>query len=563
MSETPLPGEIVEADETEPDQGHPRKWLILATVSSGLVLGILNVSLVNIAIPALIEEFGTTVSGASWVVNAFNITQAVLLLSFGRLADRYGQRRVYLTALSIFSLASLACGLAGSVDQLIAFRVLQAVGSAGIVPISLIILLSVFPRHQHGLATGLWGAFGNAAAIIGPPVGGALITYGSWHWIFFMSLLVGIVAAILAFLFVPEMRREAAGSSLDGGGIGLSAAALFCLTLGIIQGNSWGWRSAQVLGLLAAAVVFLVAFLLWQNRARSPMLNLSLFRIRPFSAANAMGVVGGIGMAGSTLLIVLFMINVLGYSELQAALTMIPASIVAMILSPFAGRLIDRLGPRYLGAVGTIFFAVAFFLFSQLRSDSSFWDVIWRQLFIGVALSVHMPAITAAGLTSLPLRASGVGSGMISTARQFGNILGIALLLAIYGHAALAGTEATVVRATEYVVTRQDLSAEVKEEATRVIERNAEEGGAAAAASGSFFDPAAGLSDAFGGRVSAEVTDSLDADLTAIAQSEMGRSYMWPFLVAAMFAVFGLPLAFLLGRRLGEAREPEAEESRA
>jgi EmrB/QacA subfamily drug resistance transporter len=526
-------------------------------VSLGLVLGVLNVSLVNIAIPTLIREFSSTVSGVSWVVNAFGITQAVLLLSFGRLADRYGQRRAFLTALSIFTPASLACGLAGSVGQLIAFRVVQAIGAAGMVPISLIILLSVFPRRQHGLATGLWGAFGNAAAIIGPPVGGVLIEYASWHWIFFMSVPVGIAAAVMTFLFVPEMRRDAAESTLDFGGIGLSAVALFCLTLGIIEGNAWGWGSPPVLGLLAGAVIFLAVFLLWQNRAPSPMLDLRLFTIRPFSAANAMGVFGGIGLAGSTLLLVLFMINVLGYSEWQAAVTMIPASIVAMILSPFAGRLIDRVGPRYLGAAGTVLFAIAFVLFSQLRVDSSYFDVVWRQVFIGMALSLHMPALTSAGLTSLPLRSSGVGSGMISTARQFGNIFGVALLLAIYGHAAFAGTEATVAKATEYVASQAQLSPALKDQTIRLVEENFAREGAAAAASGGFFDPAAGLSQELAGSAAPDMVESLRAGLHAIAREEMGRSYMWPFLVAAFFSILGLPMALLLGRRLGDHWAPE------
>lgn len=539
------------------DAGHPRKWLILVTVSLGLVLGILNATLVNIAFPALVREFDTTVSQVSWVVNAFSITLAVLLLSFGRLADRYGQKRVFVTALSIFTVASLACGLAGSVNQLIAFRVVQAMGSAGVVPISLIILLAVFPRHQHGLATGLWGAFGNVAAVIGPPVGGVLIEYASWHWIFFLNVPVGITAVVMAYLFVPEMKRDTADSSLDFGGIGLSALALFCLTLGIIQSNAWGWGSVPVLGLLSGAVVSLGLFLFWQNRARSPMLDLSLFRIRPFSAANSMGVVGGIGMAGATLLIVLYMINVLGYSEWQAAIAMTPAAIVSMILSPFAGRLVDRVGPRYLGAAGTVFFAISFVLFSQLRADSSFVDVAWRQVFVGIAMSVHMPALTAAGLTSLPLRSSGVGSGMISTARQFGNIFGVALLLAIYGHAAFAGTEAAVTKATEYVAGQAQLSPIIREEAVRVVENNAMREGAAAAAAGSFFDPTAGLSEALAGAADPNTIESLRVGLTAVARDEMGRSYRWPFLTAAFFAILGLPPAFLLGRRLGDHRVVE------
>lgn len=545
-------------DNGSHEQGNPHKWLILVTVSLGLILAILDVSVVNLAIPALIRDLETTVSGVSWVINGYNIAQAVLLLSFGRLADRYGQRRVFLLSLSLFTLFSLGCGFAASVDQLIGFRLGQAVGAAGVVPISLIILLGAFPPHQHGLATGLWGAIGTLAAVIGPPIGGLFIEYASWHWIFFMNVPVGIVAIILAIIVVPEMRRDTASASLDLGGIGLSAAALFCLTLAIIQGNTWQWGSPTVVGLLVASAVLLGAFLLWQRRSRSPMLNLSLFKIRSFSAANAMSVLSGVGMGGGVLLFVLFMVNVLGYTELRAAIVMIPMAAVAMVLTPFAGRLVDTLGPRQLAAAGTVLFAIAFALLSQLRADAGVWSLAWRQIIMGMALSVHMPALTAAGLTSLPMRSSGVGSGMIGTSRQFGAVLGVALLLAIYGHTAFASTEAAVVQATGYVEAHETLPPAVKEQIIDLVEKNASsEAAAAAAAAGGFFDPAAGLSGAAGEALDAETVQSVRADLVGIARAELGKAFKWPFLVAALLAIAALPLAFFLGRRLGEHKIQE------
>lgn len=539
------------------EQGHPHKWLVLVTVSLGLILAILDISVVNIAIPALIRDLGTTVSGVSWVINGYNITQAVLLLSFGRLADRYGQRRVFLFSLSLFTLFSLACGFSANIDQLIGFRLGQAVGAAGIVPISLIILLGAFPPHQHGLATGLWGAIGTVAAVVGPPVGGLFIEYASWNWIFFMNVPVGIVAVVLAILVVPEIRRDTESASLDLGGIGLSAAALFCLTLGIIQGNTWRWASPTVVGLLVGSAVLLAAFLLWQKRSRSPMLDLRLFRIRAFSAANAMGILSGVGMGGAVLLFVLFMVNVLGYTELRAAIVMIPMAAVAVILTPFAGRLVDTLGPRQLAAAGTILFAIAFALLSQLRADSGVWSLAWRQIILGIAMSLHMPALTAAGLTSLPMRSSGVGSGMIGTSRQFGMVLGVALLLAIYGHTAYTSSEATVAKATAHVTAYETLTPVTKERVIDLVRRNAERDAAAAAAAGGFFDPAAGLSEAMGTSVDTDIMESIRADLVGIARAELGKAFMWPFLVAALLAIAALPLAFMLGRRLGDHRVRE------
>jgi EmrB/QacA subfamily drug resistance transporter len=534
-------------------QGHPRKWLILLTVSLGMMLGVFNIALVNIAVPALVRDLGSTVGGVSWVLNAFNITQGVLLLSFGRLADRYGQRRIFLISLAVFTLFSLACGFAQNVEQLIIFRIFQGIGSAGMVPVSLVILLGAFPRRQHGLATGLWGALGQAAAILGPPVGGLLIGYASWHWIFFMNVPLGVIAVVTGFLFVPEMRRDAESPGLDLPGIGLSAATLFCLTLAIIQGNTWGWRSVEVLALLAGFVVLLAAFLVWEYRSRSPMLNLRLFRIRPFSAASGMSLIGGVGMAAG-LMQILLMINLLGFNETKAALVMIPASCLTLVLSPFAGRLVDLFGPRYLGAIGAVFFVAGFALFSTLRADATVGALVWRTLFIGFAMAVSMPALTAAGLGSLPLRSSGVGSGMISTGRQVGHVIGLALLLAIYGHAAVAATDTTVTRATAYVATREDLSPALREEIVRLVERNAEETGKAEAAAGGFFDPAAGLDDTLAGRVDAGTVASLEAGFSTIAKDESGRAYMWPFLMGALVELLALPLAFLLGRRLGDLR---------
>lgn len=539
------------------DRGHPRKWLILVAVSLGMILGILDVTVVNIAVPALIRDLGATVGQISWVLNAYNIAQAVLLLSFGRLADRYGQRLVFVISLALFTLASLACGLAASIDQLVGFRIVQAIGAAGMIPVSLIALLGAFPAHQHGLATGLWGAMGTLAGVAGPPIGGLLIEYASWHWIFFMNVPVGIVAVLMAILFVPEVRRDTKSASLDVAGIGLSTAALFCLTLALVQGNSWHWDSAPVIGLFLATAVLFALFVLWEHRSRSPMLDLRLFRIKAFSSSNAMGVVGGIGMGGSTLLLVLFLVNVLGYTELRAAIAMIPIAFVAMVLTPVAGRLVDRLGPRQLAAAGTALFAVAFALFAQLRADSTVGDVVWREVFLGLGMGVHMPALTAAGLTSLPARSSGVGSGMLSTARQVGAVVGIALLLAIYSQTAFSGTVATVDKATAYVAAQQQLTPGLRTELREIIVSNADENGAAAAAAGNFFDPAYGVAEALEGRVETAVLASISADLTAIGRNELGKAFMWPFLIPSLVSLMAAPLALLLGRRLGDQRVPE------
>jgi EmrB/QacA subfamily drug resistance transporter len=544
-------------------EGQSRKWLILVAVSLGMMLGIFNIALVNIAVPALMRDLNSSVTGVSWVLNAFNITSAVLLLSFGRLADRFGPRRVFLISISVFTLFSLACGFAHNVEQLIAFRIVQGIGSAGIVPVSLVILLRSFPAEERGLATGTWGAFGQVAAILGAPVGGLLIGTLSWHWIFFMNVPLGVAAAVMSFLVVPNFDRQREVTGLDLPGIGLSAGSLFCLTLAIIQGNKWGWSSGRVLGLFGSFVVGLAVFAVWESRARNPMLDLRLLRIRAFSTATGMSVLGGVGMAAGSLMLILFMINVLGYSETKAAIVMIPTSGLTLVLSPFAGRLVDVIGPRYLAAAGSLLFAVGFSLFATLRADATVMSIVWRAMFIGAGMAVNMPSVMAAGLTAVPVRSNGVGSGMMNTGQQVGNVIGLTVLLAIYAHGAIVGTAATVTDASAHVMAQQALSPALKEEAVRLVQQNADRHGVAQAEAGAFFQPADGLAATLAGKTDAANITSLEADIEIIAKQHSARAYAWSFLVGGLAALLNLPFAFQLGRRLGDTRVSGRKDSRA
>ncbi|MBN1460742.1 MAG: MFS transporter [Armatimonadetes bacterium] len=262
------------------DRSGIQKWLVLAAASTGLILGILDTTVVNIAVPALMRDLQASVMQVSWVLNGYSLGQAALFLTLGRLAERYGRRLIFVSSLVLFTLFSFACGLAPSVGWLVVFRVGQAVGAAGIVPISLIILLSAFPPAQHGLATGLWGAFGTLAGIIGPPVGGLLLQYASWRWIFFINVPIGIVAIGVSLLVVPELRRDTRAGGVDCLGIALSAGAIGCLILAIAEGNDWGWSSPTVLGLLAAALIFGSLFVWLEGRTKQPMVPIALFHVR-------------------------------------------------------------------------------------------------------------------------------------------------------------------------------------------------------------------------------------------------------------------------------------------
>ncbi|MGD0998822.1 MAG: MFS transporter, partial [Thermoleophilia bacterium] len=317
------------------DQGHPRKWWILVAVSVGMFMALLDVTIVNIAIPAIRNDLNTSLPHASWVLNAYSLVLAVSFLSMGRIGDKFGQKRVFIFGLATFTVFSLACGFAPTIDWLIAFRAGQGLGGAALLTISLAIVLGAFPRRQQGMAVGLWGALGTAAAAVGPTLGGLLVTKVGWHWIFFVNVPIGIAAVVFAALVIPA-RRQHAGTQggIDVPGIAIAAAGLFMFTLALVQGDSWGWTSPAILGLFAGAVVAYPAFMWWELRISQPMFPFKLLRIRSFTASNTAIMFIGMSMGGTFLMIVIFLVSVLGYSELKAALALTIMPVIALVIAP-------------------------------------------------------------------------------------------------------------------------------------------------------------------------------------------------------------------------------------
>ena len=415
------------------DQGNPRKWWILAAVSFGMFMALLDVTIVNIAIPAILDDLNTTVSKVSWVINAYSLSLAVLFLSMGRISDKYGQKLVFVAGLVLFTIFSLLCGLAPNIEWLVIFRVGQGVGGAAMAPISLAILLAAFPRRQHGMAVGIWGAMGTVAGAVGPTLGGILIEYLSWHWIFFVNVPIGFAA--LAHGAPPDPgtasrtgRRRASTSP----GILISAVGLFCLVLALIEGNDYGWTSARILILFAVAVASYPLFVWWENRTASPMFDFRLLRIRSFTAANTAMMFIGAALGGAMFLLIIFLVNVLGYSELKAAIAVTPMPLTGLIVAPNVGRLVDRIGPRIPAVIGALFFFAGLALLAQLDGESTVWDVTWRVVLLGAGIGFAMPTLSAAAMGSLPPQVAGVGSGALNTLRQVGFSVGLAIVVALF-----------------------------------------------------------------------------------------------------------------------------------
>ena len=533
-------------------EGHPRRWLILAAVSLGMFMTLLDVTIVNIAIPSIIRDFDTTVADATWVVNAYSLTLAVLFLSMGGLADRLGRKQVFLVGLTIFTVFSLLCGLAPSIGWLVAFRVGQGIGGAAMTPLSLAILFSVFPRRQTGMAFGIWGAVSATAVAVGPPLGGVLIEYGSWHWVFFINVPVGIGALIFGSAVIPKVREALAGTRIDYVGVVISAIGLFCLVLGLIQANDWGWTSARILTLFAVAIVSYPLFMWWELHTPSPMFDFRLLRIRSFTAANtAMMFIGG-ALGGGMFLLVIFLVSVLGYSELRAALAITPMALTALVLGPLVGRSVDKIGPRFLAAFGAFCFGTGMLLLAGLDAQSSALDATWRVVVIGVGMGFTFPTFSAAAMGSLPREVTGVGSGALNTLRQVGFSIGVAVLVAIFTAQMTTNVENAVREAQKYVESQSAIPAPARAAIAAQLQNAAEQ-----ARSGSVKPQDAGELVGDGpaaqpGSAQAQMEAKVQSELGAIFKDNIAQSFSLAYYVAALMAYLAIIPALLTGRRIGE-----------
>ena len=565
MTETPLPATArnggangADAPPAALDNGHPRKWLILWAVSLGMFMALLDVTIVNIAMPAIQEDFGVSWATASWVLNAYNLAMAALFLTMGRVADKFGQKLVFTTGLAVFTVFSLLCGLAPSINWLIAARFGQGVGGAMMMPVSLSILMGAFPKRQHGTAVGIWGALGTAAAALGPSIGGILVTYVNWHWIFFINVPIGIAAFIFAMIVVPERKRADAAGTVDIGGILLSAGGLFCLVLALTQGNDWGWTSWRTLLLFGIAFVCFPLFYWWETRIKHPMFDFRLLRIRSFTAANTAIMAMGTAMGASMLLLVIFMVNVMGYTELKAALAMTFMPFTALFVAPVAGRLNDRIGPRYLSAAGLSLFGIGLVLLAQLGAEASLPSVAWRLVIMGFGMGLSMPSLAAAAMGSLPPQFGGVGAGAFSTLRQIGLVLGVAVSISIFTHTVANEVQTAATKAVGYVAVQAEIPPQAKIQIIDGLKKTAalaahggsEAGQRLGGSQAQMPAPPAGPPDQVA-QIEAQ-QKSLQDKIGTFFKDQIAHAFTWPFYAAALAAFLGVIPALFTGRRLGE-----------
>jgi EmrB/QacA subfamily drug resistance transporter len=446
------------------DAVDPRAWKVLGVCMAGVFVVVLDATVVNIAFPALSADFaGTTRAGLSWVLNAYAVVFGALLVTAGRLADARGRRRAFLTGLVVFAVASGLCGVAPSVPLLVAARALQAVGAALLVPASLALLLPEFPASQRAAAVGLWGAAGAVAAASGPVLGALLVEGPGWRWVFYVNLPFCAAAVLLGRRVLRESTGTVTTSRPDVLGVLLVTAVFGLLSLGIVQGEQWGWGSIRVVGALLLAALLTPVLVLRSLRHPDPALPVTLFRVRSFSAATAATLLFGAAFFAMILCNVLFLTEVWGYSILRTAVAVLPSPLLAAVSAPIAGRLADRYGFRVVVVPGALSMVAAQLWFLTQTTADPDWltAVLPGSVLAGLAIGFAFAALGAAGAQALPPGQFGSGSAVGATARQLGAVVGVAGLVAVLGEPAPGELLASFHRAWGAIAVAAGLSAVV------------------------------------------------------------------------------------------------------
>jgi EmrB/QacA subfamily drug resistance transporter len=410
-----------------------RKWLTLFAVSFGLFMIMLDNTVVNVALPTMQRDLHVSISQLEWIVIAYALTFAALLITGGKLGDLYGRRRIFVIGLVIFTLSSLACGLASSAGFLIGARAVQGVGAALMNPATLSIIVATFPPKQRGTAIGIWAGVSALALAIGPLGGGLITEHINWNWIFFVNVPIGALAIVVSQLVIRESRDTSVEQSIDAPGLLTSGSGLFFLSYALVEGNRHGWTSPEILVFFALAVLALGSFVVFERRQRLAMLDLSLFRIGAFTGANIVAMLVSLSMFGVFFFVTLYVQNILHYRPAKAGATFLPMVLLIIFIAPIAGRLSDRIGSRWLMGGGMTLLGISLLLYERVTVHSNFWTLLPPMLVGGFGMAMTMSPMTSAAMGAVPVDKAGVGSGVLNSFRQVGGSLGIALMGAIVG----------------------------------------------------------------------------------------------------------------------------------
>jgi EmrB/QacA subfamily drug resistance transporter len=409
-----------------------RKWLALALLLGVQFMVVLDIAIVNVALPSIQQDLGFSERNLQWVVSAYALLFGGLLLLGGRVADLLGRRRLFIGGLVVFTLASLASGLAWSEAVLIGARAFQGFGAALITPAALSILTTTFTEgKERNTALGAWGAVGAFGAVAGVLLGGVLTSALSWHWIFYVNVPVGLLGLALAPFFLSE-SRDAHANSYDVPGAALVTGGLVTLVYAITQANNYGWGSLATIGLFTGAVALLGAFVAWEQRTAEPLMRFGILRLRTVSGANVAGLVMGTAMFGMFLMLTLYMQQVLHYSAMQTGVGYLAVAGTAIVWSAVAAQLVTRIGVKPVLVAGMTALSAGLLYFTQVSVGGSYiGDLLPGFLLISVGIGFSFVPISIAALAGVQPAEAGLASGLINTSQQIGGALGIAALTSI------------------------------------------------------------------------------------------------------------------------------------
>jgi EmrB/QacA subfamily drug resistance transporter len=423
----------------------------MAITSIALFMVSLDNLVVTTALPVIRLNLHASISQLEWTVNAYTLTFAVLLMTGAALGDRFGRRRLFAIGLLLFTAASAAAELSTTADALNIARALQGVGAAIVTPLTLTILSAAVPRERRGLALGIWGGVGGLAIAIGPLVGGAIVNGVSWHWIFWLNVPIGLVLAPLALARLDE--SYGADSSLDLPGVGLVSLGLLGIVWGLVHGTAHGWTNPGVIVPLVAGAAFVGAFLLWESRAKAPMLPLRFFRDRTFALTNTASFLMFFGMFGSIFLLAQFFQTVQHVSPLQAGLRILPWTAMPIFIAPIAGAMSDRIGGHRLMTAGLILQAVGLGWLASLQSVTvPYTDLVTPFILSGAGMALFFAPVANVVLSSVKPEHEGKASGATNAIRELGGVFGVAVLASVFAHAGGYTSAATFAHGTSTAV---------------------------------------------------------------------------------------------------------------
>ena len=417
------------------------KWLVLAVVGAAFFMTILDVAIVNFAIPSIQEDLHIAESTVQWVITAYAITFGGFLLLGGRMADLLGRRRIFIVGLVLFTLASLACGLAWSAGVLIASRAVQGVGAAIISPAALSIVTTTFREGaERNKALGIWGALGGSGAAAGVLFGGILTKYLGWEWIFFVNVPVGVLVFALTRPIVPESHADLGHRRFDAMGAVSVTSGLALLVYAISKAPDVGWGTTRTIGLLLLAVLILALFVVWELRATAPLVPFGIFRIRTLTGANSVGLLLGATIYANFFILTLYVQQILGWSALKTGLTFLATAGTTVIWAGVAQALVTRIGPRSVMTVGLGVLALTVLGYTRLPVDGHYWpDLLPLYLVFALGLAFGYIPVTIAGFIGVPSHQAGLASGLLNTSQQIGGAVGVAITSTIFVSQAKAG----------------------------------------------------------------------------------------------------------------------------